>query len=70
MNPFQDDLPDVPPCPQCDNRGAGLEWAFDLSLPVTSAQCACLKCGAHGVPALTYAQAVENFKAGKLEDAA
>lgn len=67
MNPFADDLPGVPPCPKCGNDGNGLEWAFAFT-PIPYAQCACLKCGAHGVPALTYRQAVENFKSGKLED--
>ena len=70
MNPFTDELPVVPPCPQCGNDGDGLEWAFDLGVLLSSAQCACLKCGAHGVPALTYEQAIENFKSGRLEDAA
>lgn len=70
MNPLHDSMPDIPACPKCGHDGEGLNWSFpDMMrrLSLTRVQCACLACGAHGETAATYSEAVENFKAGKLE---
>lgn len=72
MNPLHDTLPDIPPCPHCGHAGEGLQWAFPDSSAIRgigflSTQCACLACGAHGPTGQNYAEAIEAFAAGFVE---
>lgn len=70
MNPLHDSMPDIPACPRCGHDGEGLNWSCPdafKSISFERVQCACLACGAHGEVGIGYEQAVENFKAGKLE---
>jgi hypothetical protein len=68
-----DELPDIPQCPHCGHDGEGLEWAFPDVLEgreLTTVQCACLACGAHGPPRRSYAAAIEAFEAGVVDEEA
>jgi len=71
MNPFSDEFPEIPACPRCGHTGDGLQWSFPEASWMRSfhlVQCACLACGAHGIPRWTYEDAAASFKAVELEE--